>query len=677
MTDHLDDQHFAGLHLAPALVLGFDDLQVPTLIEVDGEGALFNESGPLDAYTSALVAVRWWDQLDDPGAAAHAVQDALLTFEIEELITFGDVVLTAPSALGGLHKTLAVAWRMIEESDTDTRGNVALECWTRLALGGWTTSLQLRGVLAARCEQAARSNAAADIFLVRTVAAALEQWRDVELLSGLESLAGIEEVECDVALELGMSHMRAAVESADSAAAAASLLSAETMFVHANLEGARPDAVAFMTACRAVASFLQAEPIPAGSARAVSNAVGHWYLGYLSEAGHWRQARAQTGAAWAALVADLDALSALDDSAWLEPITLLADIGRVYVAYNSTTLLADPQHFPPWADRLDPEPSAREEPRDQAVAVALGPRLDAALAASAERLELIDRWLAAAAQHLPDLSVDAVNAIAAARERLREQPPPGKVSASLDSDVPRVVREALADTLDDNTYDQVTALLGPVFAASELLQPAPVSVTVAHHNLQEDLLLKTLNRRISELLPDEHRHWWNPLNVTLTALVRVTSIAIDQSQGGQRRLPWHGDIAVGALPPEHRLADFIAQMLQGLTGIHCHVEVPNIGGGRADVVVPVMGEEFVIEVKRSTTTRNNAQLVQDYADQAAQYTHTRTPFAFLAVLDLTPHESRLGLAESFWVAEWSDGPTTRAVVALRVLANVATPSSLS
>lgn len=89
------------------------------------------------------------------------------------------------------------------------------------------------------------------------------------------------------------------------------------------------------------------------------------------------------------------------------------------------------------------------------------------------------------------------------------------------------------------------------------------------------------------------------------------------------------------------------------------------------------GEEFVIEVKRATAKRSDIQLAAEYADQAAQYTHTRTPFAFLAVLDLTRNQTRLGLDASFWISEWTDGIVTRALVGLRVLADVAPPWELS
>jgi hypothetical protein len=311
------------------------------------------------------------------------------------------------------------------------------------------------------------------------------------------------------------------------------------------------------------------------------------------------------------------------------------------------------------------------------VPIAIGPRLDAALAASAERTDLIDRWLTSVADHLPDLPADVVDAIAAARQRIREAPPPGKGDASRDAVFHDSIRGALASVLGDVEYARVEALLGPVDLLVQPLDAPEPSVEFANRSLQEHLLLKRLNDRIHAILPDEHALWFDPLNMVLTAITRVTAIAIDHTQGGERRLPWHGEVDAGRRPPEHRLADYIAQGVQLLTGIRVHVEVPNIGGGRADVVVPVRGEEFVIEVKRETATKTNDELTDHYANQAAQYTHTRTPFAFLAVLDLSRQTTRLGLDASFWVTPWTDQTVTRALVGLRVLADVASPSTLS
>ena len=82
--------------------------------------------------------------------------------------------------------------------------------------------------------------------------------------------------------------------------------------------------------------------------------------------------------------------------------------------------------------------------------------------------------------------------------------------------------------------------------------------------------------------------------------------------------------------------------------------------------------------KASTVKRTNDALTADYGPQATEYTKTGAPFAFLAVLDLTPHTSRLDLADSLWVDEWhDDSGRKRALTGLRVLGNVKSPSAQS
>ncbi len=658
--------------LIGALVPGYGVVDVPSLSEV-AESTLFSGADGVGPFDSSLIATASWADLDDAKTAADLIVDSVSSFDIGELIAFNDVVLAAPIALPELAVGLEGAWRAISETDASTRGNVALEAWTRLALGGWTSSnLVLRAALGERCNHAAQASAAADVFLVRTVGAALDEWGDQELVAALGRLAEIDDVECNVAFELGMVHLRVAVEADVPHDAARSLDEAFSMFDLANAEDDRPDAVAFKTACAAVAAFLRSEPLPAGAASGISTAVRDWYAGYLGEVPHWRQARAQVGGAWGSLVADLERIDELDSDAWLDAGGLLSDVARVYVSHHSSTLIADPTAWPfTAADHVE---LAMGQARE-GVAVAIGPRLDAALAARAERVKLVDRWLETVSETVPDLDAVARDALAAARQRIREAPPPGKLDASRGAGLPDTVREALVDQLDPSTLGQVVDLIDSL--GTEVgLQPDR-SLAAAEAGLREHLVLKRLHEQVAAIAPAEHREWSGSLNVVLKALVRVTATAIDREQGSERRLPWHGDVDEGRRPREALLADYLAQTLQVLTGIHVHVEIPNIAGGRADVVIPVSAEEFVIEVKREETLRTDEELTVAYADQAAQYTHTRTPFAMLAVLDLVRRPARLGLDGSFWVSRWSDGTVERALVGVRVLASVATPSSLS
>lgn len=127
------------------------------------------------------------------------------------------------------------------------------------------------------------------------------------------------------------------------------------------------------------------------------------------------------------------------------------------------------------------------------------------------------------------------------------------------------------------------------------------------------------------------------------------------------------------------LADHLSERIELITGWRSHVEVPNIGGGRADVIVNIDNQQFVIEVKRIMTTMSDKDLVNAFGGQACSYTLAGPPFAFLAALDLTHRTIRLSTNSSFWVDSWTQPASgdIRALTGMRVLADVDTPSMTS
>jgi len=219
-----------------------------------------------------------------------------------------------------------------------------------------------------------------------------------------------------------MSALRKAVCASATCEAIEELNRAQDRFNGACIEGERPDAVAFATACAAVARFLGGDPILEESVSSLDTAAREWFLGYLGEVPHWRQPRAETAAAWALLVSDLYKLHDLDSPAWFEPAKLLADVAHIYCAYNSSTLLADPRRLP---GRSVVENNNAEY--DGPLPIALGPRLESALGDNAQRIYLAERWIAAVAERLGsgeapevfDASAGAA-ALQAALARIRE-----------------------------------------------------------------------------------------------------------------------------------------------------------------------------------------------------------------------------------------------------------------
>ena len=65
------------------------------------------------------------------------------------------------------------------------------------------------------------------------------------------------------------------------------------------------------------------------------------------------------------------------------------------------------------------------------------------------------------------------------------------------------------------------------------------------------------------------------------------------------------------------------------------IEISDIGGGRADLLVQVGAERIVIEVKRELTDASFENLLKIYNRQATEYQNTGLRIGFLLVLDLT------------------------------------------
>lgn len=663
----------------------------PSVADLGGEDTVFAltaSADGIDMYTAAVAVCDSWTTLHNTARAAAWLQDAVRALGDAELIDFNDRVLSAPATLPALARPLETAWNALGD-DATLRGNVALEGWTRLALGGWATStLALRSALAGRAGKAARGDASADVYLVRSISAALDQWPDHELEAALAALAVFDDLESDVAFELGMAQLRKAVVDTDRHPAATALAAARHRFDQACLEGDRPDAIAFSAACQCVTAFLVGEPFSSELVERIESAAHDWVLGYLGEAPHWRQPRSATAAAWAALVADLQRVRDLDAPGWVDPTMLLTAVGRLYSAHNSSALLARPNLL------HSPDQPPPPEPGGEAAAwLIIGARLDTALA-NPDRLWLINRWVTDMTARLELAALDgdrngddkgdsdlrvAVDALHAAHVRLLGSPP-GKGEASPEDDgIPTELREAVLAERGPEAYDMLRTQLRRV--DGDRIDLAHVIPAVSQAvPLADELTITNLLKNLQAIRPADTQRWALPLMTVLNALVRIVRQTINHTQSGQRRYPWNNWIeTTGGRPPEHTLADHLASSIELISGYPTHVEVPNVGGGRADVLMTIHNEQFVIEVKRVTVSTSNDALVASFGDQAAQYTLTGPPFAFLAALDLTQWTSRLALDESFWVAAWTppNGGEPRPLVGLRVLANADTPSTLS
>lgn len=652
---------------------------IPSFADLGGESAAF--TGDADALTAAMALCDAWPAIGDQAGARAWLLSSVPMFDVAELIDFNDVALTSYGALNGLAPTFRSVWEQIGGTDTGLRGSVALEGWTRMAIAGWTSTLPIRGALADRATMARDGEASADVFLVRSLGAALDQWPDEELVAGLVALLGDDVAECNAAFELGMAEIRSAVEAVDEMDAIDHLDAARRWYDRSQIEGRRPDAEAFGGACEAIASFLAKRPVSDELVERVHAAVRDWLLGYLGETPHWRQPRVDTGAAWAVLLRDIQRLRELDHHAWFDPLNLLADVGHVYVAHNAAALLASPSILGNDEGPGSATAAPVADPESTVLPLALGARLDSALAATAERVAYVDRWLAvlesgAAADSHREVPLAEIQAIRRGRERIRNREElPGKAGAS--RDVPQVAREATPSlrTIVQFALPNGVGLTGLVpIDGVALLKTVPRELSLMH-----SAVLRRLTGELQAIDPVRFEAWSVHLVLLLDALITCVSETLDREQGGIRSHAWTRGSDSETTTPESVLADFLAQMIRGITKLPTKTEVPNVGGGRVDILVQHGLETFVIEVKRATTLQSNAKLVEKYGNQAGQYTLTGPPFAFLAVLDLSQWESRLDLDHSFWTSEWSVPVSgdIRALTALRVLAAVEAPSTLS
>ncbi len=678
-------------HLPPqgasedAPILGYGARTFPVLAQLDQRAVV--ETNPEDVAPDVVLSLAMalcydWSTVEDCVAALAWLSRAIPTLDVEALIDLDDVALASAGLLADGAGVLESAWTVLSK-DPSLRGNVALEGRVRLALGGWCEgNLSLRSGLVERVRQAALGAVDVDPFLVRSAAAALHQWQDSELERALEQLAGDEDVECDIALELGMANVRRAVEASDQVAAITALRAARDLFDRASGEGERPDASAFGAACAAVSRFLDGGSVTSEDVRRVRESATAWHRGYLGLPPHWRQARAETAGHWAALMDDLHRVSDLHETTWLSAMQLLADVGRLYVSHNGYQLIGNPGGGPAVLSAADHDDnaSAASNGAAPAVALALQPALDAGLAATANSLTLLDRWLESAARGGGDVDPEAVAAIAAARARIRSAPPPsGKVSASRDEWLPPALREALQQVGSPEVYAEIVETLRPhadviVSAWAQLaLDMATTPLTLA-----EEAVLRDRLARLQELQPAAFASWSPHLNRLLSVLIRVARFAIDREQHGDRTLPWHSQVATGKKPAEHLLADFVVTLLL-FDGVVTAPEVRHVGGGRCDVFVVIDRERLVIEVKRVSGPRwSDERLVDEFGTQAAQYQMTGAPFAFLAVLDATPSSARIDLDTTFWVSPWTHELLRSAepwgLTTMRVLSDVEPPS---
>jgi hypothetical protein len=655
------------------------DTSLADLETLGGEDLILAERGEIvtDPRNIAVLAAlcNQWDDLSHRDEVVSYVIDSVRSSDPMTLIDVLDVILGSPRPLYDVAKSLATILSELSR-DLSILGAVALEGWTRLALGNWCSSLQLRADLVARAQSVEAEDDG--VFLVRAIGAALERWGDQELLTALTWLASDDASDDDVAYEMGMHHLNVALSSTNRAVAVEGLHEALRWLRQAAATDGRLDAVTFSRAVEQVARFVAGEQITAQAVDAVRDAVVSYLGGYRNEARHWRQPRADTAACWANLTQALYDAADLQSPAWWEPAKLLIAAARVLDGHRSLVLLADPD-IATQADSStqasshdSTAPVASETVRQAGLALLLRPPVQAALGSREENLALIDQWLEQVEEDSSDRS--AVAAVRDVREALRE-------GAGGDPKGPQLTAPALRRLLklgtDDLSELDVLAdhpeILEQLEARAALAteQPGP---TVAETLALDELLpvLRTVPG-YSDVSP------W--IDWMVQQLLRFVMRYIDKQGGGRRAEPWQRPFTSRrAAPTEDTLADSLARWLLATTGVRALVEVSDIGGGRVDVIVFLERLRLVVEIKREFENKSQDELVEAYGTQAVQYTSADVPFAFLAVLDLARRNVRSDLQACLWARQVTlpeSGSRIYGLTTARLQANVAPPSASS
>lgn len=622
----------------------------PSVTGLGGEHTIYASSAELVRDTRvvevAAALCAEWTNLQDQAAAGALLIDAADTIPVLGARALYDVLLAAEAAL----PQIAPGLEGVFKARAGGRGferDIALEGWTRLALGHWTNStLQLRGLLHEGSEAADATPP-----LVRALGAACSMWDDAELRNALTALSTHDSLDADAAMELGFQKIAAAAASDDLDAARADLDDAVRWFDAACLDDARPDATAFRAVITGVAEQVSGHTVPDERFDAIADAVYEYLDGYRGVERGWRGARAGTTSAWLDLLMQLRTAEA---DRWFDTGTTLRALAHAFAAEQTMVLVVNAG-----MTESAPQVGVRE---------LVWPRIEEIAHGNASVIVHLQRWLTANAEPVDSATRAAVEGLL---DRLREAPPKKAPSESLR--LPGAIRENLH--LTDAAFSELERA-----AASE---PSLVSVfeeiaiQTRSLNIAEDDLLSGVLAQCEDHAEGGIGSYRTELKVLLTDVIRYTSYHLNISQSPSRLPPWM--VRSQPWPAEHVLADHLNDFLRA-AGRDAFVELPNIAGGRVDIAVTFDSRcTFYIEVKTVDEDRSDDELVDDFGTQAIQYAVTDIPVAILVVADYFARMIRRDLSGAFHLTPLKLDAASRqhALIAVRLQANVDPPSATS
>lgn len=614
-----------------------------------GEHAIYEASADLVHDTRVVeVAVALcaeWAGLEDPARAAALLVSAASAVPVLSVRDLYDVLLESEAALPAIASGLEKAFAQRATAAGFER-DLALEGWTRLALGKWTPhTLQLRGLL--------QSGSTADDAtppLVRALGAAVSVWNDAELLEALSTLADNEDLDADAAMELGFHSLAAAVSSTDLPTIHGGLQDALRWFDRASADEGRTDALAFKAVVAGVTEQASGHHLPDSRYQAIADAVYEYLDGYRGATRGWRGARSGTTTAWFDL---LTRLRVADEDSWFDTNATLQALAHALAAEQTMVLVVNPGT----ADKA-PQVGVRE---------LVWPQVEQAARGNAAVIAHIRRWLAVT--DLPAAS-DTRAAVEGLLARLEQ--PPSKKAGSESVRLPDSIREAFG--LTDKELSALETAAGAEPSLRSTLEL--VALHVQPLKLAQEELLASLLEACDEQAEGGIGKYRAELTVLLIDLIRYTAAHLDLGQSTNRVPPWMAKHQ--PWPPEHELADDLNSALRQ-SGRDSMVERPDVAGGRVDIVVTFPRCRICIEVKSVDQDRTDSELVDDFGTQAVQYAVTDIPVAILVVADYVPRVTRQDLKAAIHVSAEQIDPASRqhALVTIRMQANVAPPSATS
>jgi hypothetical protein len=641
----------------------------PTVQDIGGEQAIYDQQAEIlqDHALPMVVAALCdsWPELKSRDLAVHFLLDAAASDNLFVYADVLDLVLNCAEALPDVAKPLSDRIR-VASSRGGVGAEIALEAWTRLALGGWCGHIQVRGALAGHIDALPSADPDPSAYLTRAVSAALEQWNDEELLHSLETLANLDPSESDAALELGLYSLGKAAGAEDITGATTSLDRAIMWLERSRQEDKRNDAEVFLLAARALREFSGGRAVAQSEVDDLEAAVFAYLDGFTGLEPHWRAPRSETAPAWLKLIAGLEQATRIAEPVWWEPAAVIDVAAELYSAHASLRLVVN------WENTGQPE-TASPGDRQSGVAAIVRPPIEMGIAGQANAIALLDIWLGKRHEMTPGQPADdLLAAVREMRDHLAEESPPNPKALSGVDPLPDPLRDALhlggpAAAVLSSAIEKVPALLEVV---QEMAAAAP-AVSYAEAQVVERVCAD-----VAAIIGTAHGVEPEVRSLVLP-LVRFTSYYLDQLQSGSRKTAWLG-LSEKPYPPESVLADALDQHLR-LSGLTSYTEVPNVGGGRVDVIVQFGRCRFSVEVKRELVARSNAALVTKYGAQAVQYASTDVPIAFMAVMDYGARATRIDLPGAIWTTPFQidDASRVYALTSVRVQANVASPSTSS